>query len=236
MRRLATAVMAATMMAMVAAGPAAAGETAEFDAAFAEAWNHYRAALSQAGRDSGGAKGELAAFLDSWRRLQDRWGAKAPPQFAEEGEWTDTLGAVAAIAGRAMAEFDGKSPGDTQETLSEIKAVLADLRRRNNVAAFADVMNDFSETLDEVIGAETPSAKNARARRDQLAVLRWLADRIQKNAPRVVQETPDFAKMSDNLIANIDRARTQAEARPETLDRALAAIRASYEKLFQKFG
>jgi hypothetical protein len=228
--------MVAALVAMVGAGPAAAGETAEFDAALADAWGHYRAALTQAGRDGGGAKGQLAAFLDSWQRLQGRWATTPPPQFAEEAEWKETLNAVADIAGRALAEFDRKAPDDAQETLSEIKAVLADLRRRNNVTAFADVMNDFAETLDEAIAAETPSAKSQRARRDQLAVLRWLADRIQKNAPRAVQETPDFAKMSENLVANIERARTLAEGKPDMLDRALAAIRASYEKLFLKFG
>ena len=230
MRRLAMAVVVA-MVVGLAEAPAMAGETAEFDAALSEAWSHYRVALAQSGRDGAAAKGELTAFLDSWRKLQERWGTKAPPQFAEEVEWPETLAAVADIAGRAQA-----APEHAEETLTEIKAVLADLRRRNNVAAFSDVMNDFGAMLDDAIDAETPSAKNARARRDQLAVLRWLADRIQKDAPRAVQETPEFAKMTENLIANIERARVMAESKPDALDRALAAIKASYGKLFVKFG
>lgn len=222
----------------VAGGPARAGETAEFDGMLAEAWGHYRIALSQAGRANGAAtaKGELAAFLGSWKRLQARWGAKPPPQFAEEGEWKDTVDAVGDIAGRALGELDGKASDDVADSLAEIGAVLADLRRRNNVVAFTDYMNEFANQLEEAIAAETPSAKSAKARRDQLAVLRYLAERIQKNAPPAVQQDHDFAKMTENLLANIERARGVAEGKPAELDRALLAIRASFNRLFLRFG
>lgn len=230
--------VAAMMVWLIAAGPAWAGETAEFDARMAEAWAHYRAALHNASRSGGApaAKAELAAFGETWTQVQARWGTKPPPQYLEDADWKETIDAVGAIAARALSELDRKEPDDARETLAEVKAVLAELRRRNNVVAFTDYMNDFSDALDEAIAAETPSAKSAKARRDQLAVLRFLADRVQKNAPAAVQQDPDFAKMSENLVANIERARALPDAKAGELDRALTAIRASFDRLFLKFG
>lgn len=226
------------VMAMLATGGAQAGEGAEFDARLAQAWAHYRSALHHSGRSGEAqvAKVELAAFLDSWRSMQERWGHRPPPQYSEETEWKETIEAVAGIAARAIVELERKDPDDARSTLDEVGAVLADLRRRNNVVAFSDHMIEFAHALEDAIGAETPSARSAPARRDQMAVLRYLAERIQKNAPHSLQQDPDFSKMADNLQANIQRARTLAEGKAEGLDRALAAIRASFERLQLKFG
>lgn len=220
------------------AGPAAAGPLADFEAEMRAAYAQYRAALFNTGRRDGAdeAGKALADFIARWQTLSARYAAAPPPHFAEDPEWSDTLAAITDIARRARDEIAQNALPQAHVTLEEIRALVGELRRRNNVFTFSDRMNAFHEEMEELLSVD-PRQVRAKEQQGQVAVLTYLAENLEKNAPEPLQQDKDFERQLEGLFAAIQQTRAAIDGgKPDTIERAFKTLKAAYGRLFVKFG
>ncbi len=213
-----------------ATGLAGAGEVREFEAAMRDAYGQYRAALfaTNAGKAEESAKA-VDAFRAAWAPLDD---AGAPPQYADDAGFPDTMSAVDQIAAEASEEIAAGNLGEAHETLEAIREQVAGLHARNGVIGFSDRMNAYHARMEEVIAAP---ATDLGAVREELAVLEYLAADLSAHRPADADDS--FDALVGDIEASLAGLRTAVEAGDlAAAQTAIGGMKQPYSKLFLKFG
>ena len=229
---------------LFASGPADAGESADFVHQFADAWAHYRDALYQSApdRDDRSATEEaLRAFRSAWSGLIRRWAAQRPPQFGEDREFATQLRAVAEVAGEAEQQLGHGALGQAHLTLGQIRLLLAELRRRNGLHDYADELDAFDDKLAE---AGDDQFDQAELRPDQfvllveqLAVLAYLAERLEQRAPPQLADDAGFYDMVETIARQVRGLKVAVfDGQRAPVVAALADLRRSFDRFYLLYG
>ncbi len=78
-----------------------------------------------------------------WNRLAAEFGANPPSPYAGDPGLAASLDAVGKVYVKALAEIERNQLPEAHETLEEVRDVMADLRRRNQVIVYSDHMNAY---------------------------------------------------------------------------------------------
>lgn len=228
------------VVAMLWAGMASAGPIAEFEAHLGAAHAHYRQAVHHA------AAGERAAaaraverFAAAWDGLLKDYGKAPPPHYSEDGDWLNTLETVRDAVAEARTQLGGGEPAEAARSLSEVRTLLADLRRRNGMVALADHLTAFSGAMDSVVDANFPTmgAIQRAVLREQTAVLLYLVGVVRDGAPPAIAGNEEFTGLVDELSGAVEALqdslnKTDAKA----TEHAARKVKDLYAKVFLKFG
>lgn len=228
--------------------PAArASDLADFQAAFADAWGHYRQVNFYIGRGGNIAVTaiELDDFIAKWTALEERFGNAPPDSYADDPEWAATLAGIGKRARDGLERLDADDLEGAKELLIPIRGISADLRRRNGVTIYADHINELSAAMDilaqyrrEVKSRDdlkTPDM-HAKATR-QGAVVAYLLEKCDRLASQKISNDPEFRRMIDGAresMVKFWQALDKGDARLYRI--AIGEVR-SYERiLFSRFG
>ena len=86
-----------------------------------------------------------------WNRLVADFGANPPPPYAGDGDLAASLATVGKVYVKALGEVEANQLAEAHETLEEVRDVMADLRRRNQVIVFSDHMNAYHAEMEHVL-------------------------------------------------------------------------------------
>jgi hypothetical protein len=230
----------------LASSDARAGEIAKFNHDFGQAYGVYRQALVATGVGKKD-KGAVDSAIKAVNELERQWSSfagqykKPPAHFAEEKAWEPTLAKVRALISKGSEAAKRASLDDSHDALEEIRVILGDLRRRNNVIIFSDHVNAYHEQMDEIIGADYAVDGFDAAQRleliEQLAVLVFLAEAMERNAPPEYSSNPEFVTLLESVFSSIDKVRQSIEENDKRhIINAIAGLKSPFAKLFIKFG
>lgn len=228
-------------------GPVAArgaGQTPFLDAAN-RAYPHLKMAWFYTRTGSGAvATMEIEAFRDAWAGIAERFADNPPPRFKADKQWRASLAAVTAATGRALAFAEADRLREAHETLGEVRRALSNLRRRNNVTVFADLVEAYGEQVARLVqlrkelkelGKLTPGHLD-RLRRISAALKASLVT-VRDGAPAALRSNPGFsASIAGNVksIAKLDRGIRRKNLK--AIRGSVSAVRSDYVLLFTRYG
>ncbi|HLN22453.1 MAG TPA: hypothetical protein VK558_00565 [Patescibacteria group bacterium] len=234
----------AAVLALVVALPARAGEIADFDAQFANAWAQYRDALIHSAPDhpdAAATKEALSAFTSAWRGLENRWSAQPPPQYGEDADFGDELAAIGDVARHAARQTRANEIEQAHITLQQVRALLADMRRKNGLERYTDQLDAFDEKLAETAddGLDLPTLTHDQqvTLTEQVAVLMFLAERMEKRAPGNLADDEIFLAQVEGIASQLRGlwvAVQDGQRAPITA--ALSDLRRSFDQFYLSYG
>ena len=211
MTTLARLLLVATLLTAGISGPAGASPLSDFLAQSTAAYGHYRGAVNylRTGNIDLAAL-ELESAGEKWAALAARFAAAPPDAFADDPAWRDVLDGVGDRLKGGLDEIDANRADQAAETLAPIRAMLGDLRRRNNVRVFSDRVDELSAAMDRLWRfRKAPPDFNVpetrRSLRAETAVLGYLLDRCRAEAPQDIAGTPEFERLVDGALEAIER-------------------------------
>lgn len=233
-----TSAISLAALALAFASPAAAGPMQDFETELRQVYADYRTALfATNSADNAVTIKSLTSLTDKWSSLTRKWGAAAPPQYAEDPGFRKTLETVAAVTSQARGEADAGKLAAAHETLEKIRDELSDLRRRNGVIVFSDHMNAYHAQMEKIllgpIAAQDEKAQMAL--REETAVLAYLFAAVAANPPadKDAGFEPALKAVGDS-IANLRKALESKT--PAAIKAAIKALKPPYSRLFLKYG
>ncbi len=228
----------AAALTFVLIGSANAAPVADFETAMRGAYADYRGALFQTNANQPDtAVKAVDAFRQKWSALAAA-NTEAPPQYADDPAYADTLTKVGAIADKAAQEVAAGKLPEAHETLEAIRFEVGGLHERNGVVGFSDRMNAYHAKMEDVLGKDYSGfdAAGLGILREDAAVLAYLAADIKAHPP-VEASDPAYGKLLDGMTASVtalsDAARNGDAAAAKA---ALGNLKVPYSKLFLKFG
>jgi hypothetical protein len=228
----------AAALSLVFMGSANARPVSDFEAAMRGAYADYRAALFQTNANKPEAAVQAVdAFKQKWAALAAA-NTIAPPQYADDPAYSETLAKVAAITDKAATEVAAGELPKAHETLEAIRFEVGGLHERNGIVGFSDRMNAYHAKMEDVLAKDYSGfdAAGLGALREDAAVLAFLAADIEAHPPAEAVDAawqPLLDGMTDSVTALANAARSGDAAAAKT---ALGNLKVPYSKLFLKFG
>ncbi len=225
-------------------GPATlfAGET-DFQTAHDNAYPHYREAVfyTRTGNTPVAALA-LDEFVVKWSALVKAHGDSPPGEYAGDAAWESTLGDILMRAEEGLEALDMDDPEAAREAIGPIRAILGDLRRRNNVATWSDRVDALSTAMDllaryrkEVRNLEDDAA--VAMVREQAALVQALFEKCQADAAPDIAADPEFIRLIDGAAESMGRLLEALETKDPLLLRIGIGELRSYERImFLRFG
>ena len=222
---------------------AVASDLRAFNDACADAWGHYRQAVFY-GRSGNVAVAalELDEFVTKWSALATRFGDDPPDAFADDGAWKDTLESVGAVARQGLDAFDAGDVEMATQTLAPLRGVAGDLRRRNGVTVYSDVVDELGAAMDvlaryrrEIGDLGNPESLALVTR--QASVVVYLFDKCDVRASEAARGDPEFRRLIDGARESMDKLWAALGTGDIRLYRIGIGELRSYERiLFLRFG
>lgn len=208
------------------------------------AWSQFREAYYQSApnqADASGTGAALTAFRAAWAELRGRWSDDPPPVYAEDATFADGLSAIAEVADVAQRQWRVGALEQCHITLSQIRSLMAGMRRRNGLYSYDDALEAFDDKLAEIgdgdfLTDDLPPEQELQLV-EQVAVLAYLAERLETQAP---EEWAD----DDIFVAQVSELNRQARGlRVAVLDHrraavvaALSDLRRLFDQLYLRYG
>ena len=129
---------------------------------------------------------------------------------------------------------------EAHETLEDVREIMADLRRRNQVVVFSDHMNAYHAEMEHFLddGEKILASKSGLMELTAKAgVLDYLAQRLKSEAPASLVQNEEFItllKAVGKSVADLKAALfAQDVAR---VKEAIGKLKQPYSRMFIKFG
>lgn len=220
----------------------AATRLEEFNTVLVDAYASYRTALFQSNnQERDKSRVAVQEFQRQWQVIIDRY-ADAPPEvYASDPSWKRTVQRIAEIAAAGLQEIEHGRVGEGHEVLEAIRDELVRLRARNGVYVFSDAINAYHGVMEGVLGQKpTPATLDSQARtnlREKLGVLLYLAEDIRDRTPPDNRGNKEYEQLLQGLFDSIAALRAALDTGdPDSVAKAIKALKPAYAKLFLKFG
>ena len=210
----------------------------------AGAYGHYRQAsfyLRRAANPDVAAL-ELETFIEKWQVVIEKFADAPPDAFADDPRWRETLTEIASRAETALAAIDSGDAKAAGEAAAPVRGLLGDLRRRNGVNTYSDIIDALSAEM----GAFAKYRRNPpdfadKAQVDamlgQAAVMGYLFDQCEARAPAEVLASEEFKRLVDGARESLLKVWKAAETGDARLLQVGVGEIHSFERiLFLRFG
>ena len=227
--------------------PGAGGSSDQFQAKFHE-WNTlYKQALVGTNRPDARADTLLSATNDAlaaWLVVLDRFYESAPLVYAADANWQRDLATVTGYLEIARRQLASGRVTQAHRALGPVRSALLDLRRRNGIAYYGDVLFEYHNAMERAcdpIIADPSSVTQA--------ALPTIAGLV-RDARTAWQRVLDFGftpvdeserEKHCELVAGETKALQQLEAAvtsgdPASITSAAQEVKAHYRDLYLAFG
>lgn len=209
--------------------------------ALQKAYAPYRAALF---KTNAGQTGESA---DALKQAQQAWSlvvqlVKSQPTvpYANDALMARTLAGVEEHYAKAAQQVAAGQLPQAHDTLEGVRDLLSELRRQNQVIVYSDHMNAYHAQMEHLL-EEGPTWLRADDGLPKLAaqagVLRYLAERLNSEAPAAVQASAEFKELLGAVTRSVEGLNAAVAAGDKArIEKAIGQVKAPYSKLFIKFG
>ena len=175
-----------------------------------------------------------------WNRLAAEFGANPPSPYAGDPGLAASLDAVGKVYVKALAEIERNQLPEAHETLEEVRDVMADLRRRNQVIVYSDHMNAYHAEMEHFLndGEKALAAPNGLLELTaKVGVLEYLAGRLMSEAPADLAKNEEFVAMHKAVQKSVADLKASLFAQDSAkVKEAFGKLKQPYSKMFIKFG
>lgn len=176
----------------------------------------------------------------AWTRIASEFGANPPPPYAGDTQFSGSLAGVDKVYVKALEQIERNQLVEAHETLEDVREIMADLRRRNQVVVFSDHMNAYHAEMEHFLddGEKILASKSGLMELTAKAgVLDYLAQRLKSEAPASLVQNEEFItllKAVGKSVADLKAALfAQDVAR---VKEAIGKLKQPYSRMFIKFG
>lgn len=175
-----------------------------------------------------------------WARIVSEFGATPPAPYSGDPRFAGSLAAVGRVYVKALEEVERNQLPEAHETLEEVRDIMADMRRRNQVVVFSDHMNAYHAEMEHFLtdGEKTIAAPNGMLELTAKAgALDYLAGRLKSEAPASLLKNEEFIgllKAVEKSVADLKAALFAQDA--AKVKEAIGKLKGPYSKMFIKFG
>lgn len=217
--------------------------TPDFHAAQADAYVHYREAVFYT-RTGNTPVADLALdqFVTKWAALVERYADRPPLHYAGDQKFGETLRDILARAEEGLAALDVDDTDAAGEAIIPIRDILAELRKRNGLVTWSDLIDELSAAMDilaryrrEVKSLD--DAETVAMVRAQAAIVAALFERCGREAAPAVASEPEFKRLINGAAESMDKLLESFDTRSMRLYRIGIGELRSYERLmYLRFG
>lgn len=186
------------------------------------------------------ARQAVVQAQQGWSRLAAEFGASPSAPYTGDPEFAASLGGVSKVYAKALAEIERNQLAEAHETLEEVRDIMADLRRRNQVIVFSDHMNAYHAAMEHVLddGEKVLAAPNGLLELTAKAgALEYLAAQLKSEASADLRKNEEFASLLKALEKSVSDLKAALFAQDASkVKEAIGKLKAPYSKMFIKFG
>ena len=231
----------ATLLVALMINATAAKAADAFTDAVQAAYPPYRMALfktnSKSQEDSRAA---VRQARDGWSQLMARFASQAPAPYDRDAQLAATLKEVDQAYAKAAAEIEENKLAQAHDTLEQVRDLLSDLRRRNNVIVFSDHMNAYHSEMEVMISEGAKRLVEPQGMMVLMAragVLDYLAKRLTSEAAPAQQANAEFSELAAAVAKSVGTLREALLAgNAERVKQAIDGLKKPYSRLFARFG
>jgi len=172
--------------------------------------------------------------------MAGEFGANPPVPYASDPEFAGSLTEVSKVYAKAFEEIERNQLVKAHETLEEVRDIMADMRRRNQVVVFSDHMNAYHAEMEHFLneGEKTLAVPNGLLELTLKAgALDYLAQRLKSEAPASLLKNEEFIslfKAVEKSVADLKTALLVQDA--ARVKEAISKLKQPYSRMFIKFG
>ena len=175
-----------------------------------------------------------------WTRIVSEFGSNPPAPYAGDPAFAISIAAVNNVYAKALEQIAQNQLVEAHETLEEVRDILADMRRRNQVVVFSDHMNAYHLEMERALidGPKWLQQDGHTLRLvAQAGVLGYLVARLREQAPASLKADADFERALAAVEASVNQLREAAQSQDLARTKAaLGQVKAPYSRLFLRFG
>ena len=223
--------------------PAGFADGTGFLTAQADAYAHYREAVFYTRTGNTAVAGlALDEFVVKWAALAAKYADSPPAEYAGDASWKDTLQEIMKRAETGLDALDADDPEAARDAIDPIRAMLGDLRRRNNVTAYSDHVDALGMAMDVLARyrkevRDLGDAAAVAMVREQAAIVEALFEKCRDQAAREVATDPEFKRLVDGAAESMGKLLESLETGDLLLYRIGIGELRSYERImFLRFG
>jgi hypothetical protein len=181
------------------------------------------------------------SFQQQWMELTDKF-ANAPPEvYAADPQWKSSLEKIGDIAALGIREILADKLDDAHYTLEAIRDELGALRQRNQVSIFSDHVNNYHEVMESLLHLKLKpdniDDKTLFIIREDLALLDYLAEKMQQNAPAEYLKNEKFKLAMEGVFGSLRNLRQAIDDKnADKIANSIKSLKPAYAKVFVIFG
>lgn len=233
----------AVALALPLPGATARGGEAEFAGAFAAAAPFYREATFYSRTGNTDVAGlSLDEFVTRWALIAGNFAGKPPPEYAADPKWGATLAEVLDRAETGLKALDAGDPQAAHEAIAPIRGIFADLRKRNGIVGWSDLVDELSAAMDGLMQYRrtVTDLKNPEILpgvRSQAERVVALFERCRREAAAEIAASPEFKRLMAGAAESADRMMRSLETGDLRLFRiGSGELRSTERLLYLQFG
>ena len=182
----------------------------------------------------------LTSAQNAWENFRGQVGNKPGAPYDKDADFSASVAKVSAIFIKAQNELAAGQAGAAHTALKEVRSVIADLRRRNNVVVYADQIHAYHLQMETVLidgKAMLEQPKGMLQVTAQVGALSYLANRLRTQAPHDLLGMAEFTSMVEAVNgATLDLQNALLAQDMAAVKDAMGKLKGPYSKLFAKFG
>ena len=175
-----------------------------------------------------------------WSRMTSEFGGSPPAPYAGDAGFAASLTGVSRVYVKALEQIDRNQLVQAHDTLEEVREIMADLRRRNQVVVFSDHMNAYHAEMEHFLndGEKILGAQNGLLELTAKAgALDYLSKRLKSEAPASLLQNEEFTtllKAVEKSVADLKAALFAQDL--VNVKEAIGKLKQPYSRMFIKFG
>ena len=236
-----TAILGVALLA--AAGSAAAGDLADFNAAVEATSAHNRVAIGYLRTGNTDlASLELDRLRAAWSQLNARFAGKRPDAFDGNALYGATLVNISARLVAADIMLNAGRADAARNSLNAIRGDLAELRQSAGIVVLADCVRDANGVLDALMvyndrALDWSQSETRFGIANKASIYGYLLDRCDAIAGTTVRNSPEFRRLVDGAKAGLELIPKAIATRDgDLLHRILIELRSFDNLLAFRFG
>jgi hypothetical protein len=232
-----------TFALVIGAGPAMAGDLADFNAAAEKVASHNRVALGYLRTGNTDlASVELDRLRKAWGELTQRFAGKRPDPFDGNALYGTVLTDISTRLVTADMMLNAGKPEIARQSLDAIRTDLYDLRKSAGIVVLADCVRDANAAMDALMVYNDRALDWTKAGirfgvASKVSVYGHVLDRCDGMASDAVRKSPEFRRLIDGAkagLALIPKAIATRDS--DLLHRILIELRSFDNLLAFRFG
>ncbi|HZL40746.1 MAG TPA: hypothetical protein VFC45_10770 [Pseudolabrys sp.] len=234
---------AACLALVLAAGPALAGDLADFNAAAEAAEAHNRVAIGYLRTGNVDlASLEIDRLRAAWGKLGERFNGKRPEMFDGNNYYVVAMTDIATRLVTADLMLNMSKSDVTRQALLAIRTDLYKLRKSAGIVVLADCIYDANNAMDALMGyndhdLDWNNAKTRTGISDDASSYGSALDRCDAMADPSLRQTPEFRRLVDGAKASLTLIPKAIATRDtDRLHRVLIELRSFDNLLAFRFG